>query len=181
MTRNDTFFKILFAIELALLPMVFFAQMLLPDWSMGLFVAGILVAKIWVELFKNKTFAHTLINAIGSIVVFSTLLIFFMSLGLINVVLGIFAVVFIVLTNIFKVVLHNKAMPETIEAIDFCYTLFEILTLVAFTFLVFYSLITSIGLFAILLTAVVSVAYKVFYVFKYMDVFGKLKKLFRRK
>ena len=157
MTKNNTFFKILFAIELALLPMVFFAQMFLPNWSMGLFVAGILVAKIWVELFKNKTLSNTVINAIGNIVVFSTLLIFFMSLGLINVVLGVFALVFIVLTNIFNIALYSRALPETIEAVDFCYTLFEILTLIAFTFLVFYDLTTSIGLFAILLTSATSV------------------------
>ena len=43
MTRNDTFFKILFAIEIALLPLVMAAEIMMPAWSMGLFIVGILV------------------------------------------------------------------------------------------------------------------------------------------
>ena len=46
MTRNDTLFKILFAIEVALLPLTMAAYLLMPTWSVCVFIAAILIAKI---------------------------------------------------------------------------------------------------------------------------------------
>ena len=76
MTRNDTFYKILFAIEIALLPLVMAYYILFPTWVGGEFVAGVLVTKIWIELFKNKEDkVHTIINAIGNVLTISSLVI----------------------------------------------------------------------------------------------------------
>jgi len=180
MTRNNVLFKILFAIELALLPMVVFAYLYLPTWSISLFVAGILLAKIWLHLFNDKTKASTVIIAVGNILVFSVLLILFMVANMISVVIGVVALSLIVLANIFKISLYQKALNETIEAVDFCYALFEILTIAAFTVLSFYELLANIGLFAIILTGAVAVVYKAYYTVKYTDLIAKLKKLFKR-
>ena len=186
MTRNDTFFKILFAIEIALLPLVMAAEMMMPAWSMGLFVAGILVARIWMEIFKNKQDrVHILINSIGSILTISSLAIFFDVKGYIGTVLTVFIVIFIVLMNIFRVFLFGKPMPEMVDAVDACFMMFECLALVGFAVVVLYALVLDIALFALLLTAIVSVAYKVFYIFKTYNVIGLIKdifaKLFRRR
>lgn len=181
MTRNDTFFKILFAIEIALLPLVIAANMLMPKWSIGLFVAGILIVKIWLELFKNReSKTHAIINAIGNVATVSTLVIFFTVLDLINIVLCVFVVIFAVLMNLLKVLMFSKKMPDLIDAVDSCYVLFECLTLIGLTFVLFYDLITNIGLFALLLTSIVSVAYKLFYLYKFYDVNGKIKNLFAK-
>lgn len=181
MTKNNTFFKILFAIELALLPMVIFAQLFLQEWTICLFIAGVLLAKIWIELFNDKTFQSIIIIAINNILTFAVLLILFMSLGKINLLLGIFALIFIVLMNVLKVTLYTKAINDTIQAVDYCYTLFECLTLIGLAILCFFEMLTTIGLFAILLTSVVSVSYKIFYICKYTDFIANLKALFRRK
>ena len=186
MTRNDTFFKILFAIEIALLPLVMAAYILMPTWTVGLFIAGILVAKIWIELFKNKEDkTHVIINVIGNSLIISTLAIFFAVKGYINVVACVFIVIFALAFNAFKVCLNGRIMPEFIDAVDSCYMMFECLFLAGLTFVVFHDLVTKIALFALLLTAVVSVAYKLFYVFKHYNVVGNTKnfflKLFRRK
>lgn len=186
MTRNDTFFKILFAIEIALLPLVMAAEIMMPDWSMGLFIAGILVARIWMELFKNKeNRAHIIINSIGSVLTISSLVIFFSVKGFINVTLCVFLVIFVVLMNLFKIFLHGKSMPEMIDAVDACFLLFECLTLAGLAIIVLYDLIVDIALFALLLTSIVSVAYKIFYIFKTYNVWGLIKdtfaKLFRRR
>ena len=45
MTRNNLLFKILFAIELALIPMVIFSHLYLPNWAMSLILGAIVVAK----------------------------------------------------------------------------------------------------------------------------------------
>ena len=177
MARNDPFLKILFAIEVALVPMVIFAYLFLPEWSIGIFVAGILLTKIWVELFKNKlNKTHVIMIAVGNIFIFTTLLIFFMVEGLVNIPLSIVVIVLIWLFNILNVLMRNKSIPDFILAVDYCYVLFEILTLVAFTFLVFSSLVTYIGLYAILLTTAVSVIYKIYYAIRYLGIFNKFSK-----
>lgn len=178
MTRNDALYKVLFAIEIALLPMVIFAYLYLPEWSMGLFIAGILLAKIWLELFKDKiNYSHIIIDAVGSILVFTTLLTFFMVIDLINVALGVVTLVLIVIMNVFNILYFKKNLPEYVDAVDYCYILFECLTLIAFTFLTYYSLITDIGLFALIMTCAVSIIYKIYYAFKYT----KFGNIFRRK
>lgn len=182
MTRNDTFYKILFAIQLALIPLVLAAYYLMEDWTVGLFIAGSLVVKIWMELFRVKeNFTHKIISVVGNVLTLSTFIIFFTAKGYLNVALCVFAVLFLILMNILSVCLHDKTMPETIDAVDFCYMLFECFVLVGMTFVVFNQLVTNIGLFAILLTSLVSVVYKVYYVVKCTDFVGRIKSLFRRK
>ena len=186
MTRNDTFFKILFAIEIALLPLAMAAYLMMPQWSVGIFVAGVLVTKIWMELFKNKDdFTHTIINAIGSAIAISTLVIFFAVKGYIGVVVCVLAVIAVVLMNLLTVLTKKRPMPEMISAVDTCYMLFECLALVGLIFVMFYSLVADIALFALMLTALVSVGYKLFYLYRLYDVTNKIKsffaKLFRRR
>ena len=182
MTRNDTFYKILFAIQLALIPLVLAAYYLMEDWTVGLFIAASLGVKIWLELFRTReNITNKIISAVGNVLTLATLIIFFAAQGYLSVVLCVFAVIFVILMNILSVCLHGKTMPETIEAVDFCYMLFECFVLVGMTFVVFNQLVTNIGLFAILLTAVVSVAYKVYYVVKCTDFVGRVKSLFRKK
>lgn len=180
MTRNNLIFKILFAIELALLPMVIFSYLFLPGWSVCLFIAGVLLDKIWLHLFNDKTRASVAIISVGNILIFSVLLILFMATGFINMLLGIFALVFIVLSNIFRICLYNKKLNETIEAVDYCSVIFECLTVIGLAIISFYSLVANIGLFALLLTGVVAVLYKGYYTIKYTNFISNLKKLFRR-
>ena len=187
MTRNDTFFKILFAIELALLPLVMAANILLPVWAIGLFITGILVAKIWMELFKNKeNHTHTVISAIGNALTISTLAIFFTAQGYIDsVALCVFVVIFAVLANIFKALLFKSNMPEMVDAVDACGVLFEYFVLVALIVVVLRTvettqLIVNVALFALLLTSLVSAVYKLFYVFRTYDVWTKTKNFFAK-
>ena len=182
MTRNDTFVKILFAIQIALLPMSMAAYLLLPAWSIGLFIAGVLVAKIWFELFKNKDDRnHNIISAIASAATISSLVIFFTVENYVNVVVCVFVVILAVLTNILKVVLFGSSMPELIDAVDSCFMLFECLMIAALTFIVFYQLVTNIALFALLLTSAVSVAYKIYHIMRFNGGWDKIRSLFRRK
>ncbi len=178
MTRNETFFKILFAISLALLPMTIFAHLYMPDWSISLFIAGLLLAKIWLELFKDKSvLGDNVILAINSVAVFTTLSILFVVKGLIGTALAVGLIVAVVLMQAMRLFLFKYNMPDMIDAVDFCHVLFEAFTLVGFAIITFYDLIANIGIFAMLLTACVSVVYKVYYVFKHIGI----KSIFKRK
>ncbi len=182
MTRNDTFFKILFAIELALLPLVMASYILMPNWTVGLFIAGILVVRIWLELFKDKTNkAHQIIMLIGNALSMLTLVIFFMVEGYIDIALGTVTISLVVLCELLKFAMRGKTMPEMIDAVDTCFMLFECLLLIGLTFVIFHELVTTVALFTLLLTAVVSVGYKIYYSIRYDGVIGKIKNIFRRR
>lgn len=181
MTRNDAFFKILFAIQIALLPMVIFAYLFLPGWSVAVFIAGVLMAKIWIGLFNDKTFMSVLLISISNILTFGVLLILFMINLEINIALGVIALILIIFANIFRVTLLNRQIIDTIEAVDYCYNIFEYLALIALAIIMIFPMLTTISLFAIILTAVVSVGYKIYFVFKYTDFVGNIKNLFKRK
>ncbi|MFQ6752415.1 MAG: hypothetical protein ACLRFL_02475 [Clostridia bacterium] len=182
MTRNDLFYKVLFAIEIALLPIVIFAEMFIADWTMGLFIAAILACKIWREIFKDRASrSQHLIGCIASILVFTTLIVYFIILDVIGIVIGALAIAAIVLMQVLDILTFNKHINDTVRAVDSCYMIFECLTLASLIFAIFYSMTTNIGLFAILLTSVVSVGYKLYYIFKYTDVVGKIKSIFKKK
>ncbi len=176
MRKNDLFFKILFAIELALLPLTIFSWFFMTSWSVGIFIACILLVKIWLELFKDKTLiSHAVIMTINNIFVMSVLITLFMVTGAISLVLGIVTMLLILFMNVLKLVTFKYTMPEAIDAVDFCYTLFEIVTLVAFTFVIFYNMIANIGMIAIILTCVVSVIYRIVYIIKRTNLFKSKK------
>lgn len=188
MTRNDLLYKIIFAIELALLPIVLFAYVMeaFPLWSTGIFVGGIFGCRVWMEILTNRTDkTHVIINAIGSAITISTLSIFFAAIDLISVALVVFVVIFTILGALLRVVLFGKNVSETIDAVDFCNMLFECALLGVMAFITANVLFTNIALFAVLLTSIVAVAYKLFFVVKYTNTLGNIKlfftNLFRRK
>ena len=183
MTRNDTFFKILFAIELALIPMVIFAYHFVDQvWTMPLIIAGILVCRVWMEIFKNKhSFQHHLINSIGSVITIGLILIFMACVKLIMVPVAVITFIVMILANALKLCFLNKSMPEIIDAIDFCYVVFECLILLALMFVVKTNFVANIAMFAVIITGIVSSAYKIFYACKYTDLIFNIKKIFRRK
>lgn len=168
MNRNDTFFKILFAIQLAFIPLLFGANILLPSWSISLFIAGMLIVKIWLELFKNKdSKTHFALNSIASIAVVSSLSMLFFVKGDLHLALAIVSISLVVLHSVFKFFTFNDQMPELINAVDSCFMMFECLSIGTFTFIMYYSLTANIALFALILTAVASLIYRIFYLCKY--------------
>lgn len=182
MTKNDTFFKILFAIELALIPMVIYAHLFLETWAISLFICALLIAKIWREIFKEKdNKQHTIISAIASACVFGVLLIYFANVELLSLPLAIVTTIIMVLFNLLRVVLLNVNMGETIEAVDFCMIIFECLTLIAFIIMFYVETVTTIALWTLILTGAVSVIYKVYYGFRYDNWAGKIKAIFTRR
>ena len=168
MNKNDRFFKILFAIQLAFIPLLFAMKLLLPEWAICLFVAGILVVKIWFELFKDKeSRMHYALNSVATVAVFSALTMLFYVQGSLNLALAIVVISLVVLHCIFKLATFNDQMPELINAVDSCFMLFECLAIATFTFVMYYNLAASIALFALILTAAVSFMYRVYYLIRY--------------
>ena len=171
MAKNDLLFKILCAIQVALLPVVIALNLIstFPTWAITIAIVGVLLCKIWAEVFKDKhNLMHKILSSVATVASFATLLIFFANKGLIDMWIAILTTVLIALFVVLSVLLRSKVMPEIIEAIDYCFVLFEILTLLAFSFAFYHITLSNIGIFALILTTAVSVGYKAYFLFRYL-------------
>ncbi len=186
MTRDDLIFKILFAIQLALLPIVILADLYLGSIALTVVLICLLVVKIWQLILKNKhSKQHLIILNLGDILMFLVILILFAVKGYLNVVAVVFALVFLVLALILEICLYGRTMPDSIEAIDYCLMLFICFALLSLSFVKFYSNLSMISLYTIILTAGATSIYKIYYVVRYTDCLYSIKnffvKLFKRK
>ena len=183
MAKNDTFFKILFAIELALLPLIIYAHNFIDvTWGLPLFVVALFVCRVWVEIFKDRqNFKSQLINSIGAVITFAFVMIFYACTTDISTVIVVLSIVAIVLVHTLKLALFNKTMPEFIDAVSFSFIIFECLSLLLVAFIHKAEFLANIGLISILIAGVVIILYKIYYAFRYTYLWSNIKKLFRRK
>lgn len=167
--KKDTCFKLMFAIEMALLPLAIFAKMFLPVWSVGLFVAGILLCKIWREIFRNRLSKfQTIVSIIANIATSTILLALFMNMGILNIAIGVITIIAIAIKSVFEYIMFNTELPEFIDAVAYCSILFECLTLFSMTFAYANGTLLSICSIACILTAVVYVGYAIYWLIKNM-------------
>lgn len=167
--KKDTYFKLMFAIEMALLPLAIFAKLFLPIWSVGLFVAGILLCKVWREIFRNKLSKfQTIVSIVANIATSTILLALFMNMGVLNVAIGVVAIIAIAIKSVFELVMFNNVLPEFIDAVSYCSILFECLTLFSMTFAYANATMLSICAVACVLTSIVYVGYAIYWLIKNM-------------
>lgn len=167
--KKDTYFKLLFAIEMALLPLAIFAKLFLPVWSVGLFVAGILLCKIWREIFRNKQSKfQTTVSVVANIATSTVLLALFMNMGILNIAIGVCAIITIAIKSAFELVMFYNVLPEFVDAVSYCGVLFECLTLLSMTFAYANATMLSICSVACILTAIVYVGYAIYWLIKNM-------------
>jgi len=102
--KKDMIFKLLFAIEIALLPLILGSYFIFPEWIMGVFIGVLLVVKLAMLLIKNPSDNKELyLEAIGNVIVIDFLLISYACLGFIPVVLTVLAAVFFSLEEVVRV------------------------------------------------------------------------------
>ncbi len=181
MDKKDLIFKISSSVEVALLPLVFFAKLFMPVWGVSIFVALILAGKIVAEAFKQRqNFVHEIVSCVVSAIVLSTLFAFSLAYGLLTTWLTIVILVFVWLMIIFKLVGYSWVKPEMVDSVDFCFMMFETATIFGFAFACFYNVIFSIAAIAMLFTTICSVGYKVYYLFRYKHLWSRFTSLFKK-
>ncbi|MCQ2565137.1 MAG: hypothetical protein MJ152_04720, partial [Clostridia bacterium] len=165
----------------ALLPLVFFAKIFMPVWGVSIFVALILAGKIVAEVFKQRqNIKHEIFSCVVSGIVLCTLFAFSLAYGLLATWLNIVIIVFTCLMLVFRVVGYSWVKPEIVDSIDFCFMMFESTTIFGFVFACFYNIILSISSIAMLFACVCSVTYKIYYMFRYMHLWGRFTSLFKK-
>ena len=181
-TKNDNFFKLLFAIEMALLPLVICANLIMPVWAIPVIIGILIVVKFWRESFKEKSNrTHAVVNTISTITEFAVLFIFFMCKGLLNIPFSIVVLVLIVLFEVFNQVFFGTQFNDTINAVDYCFKIFEFIALGSLAALLYFEQAIIVSLCAMLLSTVISIGYKLYYGFRYHNWFGRIKAAFRRR
>ena len=134
---------------------------------MCLFIGGLLLVKIWFELFKDRyNFEHAIISAISSILTYGVLLILFIVNSYTYTAVLVIALVLVVLYNIFYIATFKFQLPEFVQAVDFCYMLFECIAIASFVLIVYYEIPALIGLFALIITSGIAVVYKIYAIIK---------------
>lgn len=167
--KKDAYIKILFACELALLPLAIFAKIFLPTWSLSLFVAGVLLCKVWREVFKDKLEkSHMIMAIIANIATNTTLIVLFMNLGLLSKAIGIIAIIAVWLESACKYVMFDVEMPEFVNAVSYCNLLFQVLMLLSMTFAYANATFLAVACIACILTSAVIVGYTAYYLIKNM-------------
>lgn len=184
MAKNDSFFKLLFAIELALLPLVICASIVdfMPKVAISLFVVAIAICRIWMSTFKDtKDRSHIIINAVGDIAVFVTLFVLFICLDLLIVPLAIVALVLMVVAGLLEIGVHQGYKSEIISIIQLCHNVVQCSLLVALSFVMYSNIATIIFMSALALSSVLLIIFRVIYLFRYTDFVKNIKKRFSRK
>ncbi len=167
--KKDVYLKILFAIELALLPLTIFAKIYMPSWAISVFVAIILICKIFRELFKDKQEkSNLIICSIANIATALTLLILFMNLGYLSKLVGIITIIAIVTEIACEYIMFYNTLPEFVESVAYCNIMFQCLVLLAMTFAYANSTILTVACIACTLTSAVFIVYTVVYLVKNM-------------
>ena len=180
--KNDNFYKFLFALEMALLPIVLCANLIMPEWALPIVIGIICIVKFWRETFKDKSSrTHVVVSSISSICEFALLFILFMCKGLINLPLSIVVLVLIALYQLFIQVFFGTQFNDTISAVDFCYRVFEYITLVSLALVIYYEQAIIVALCAMLLSTVISMGYKLYYGFRYHRWGKRIKLLFKKR
>ena len=180
---KDRIYKILFAVQLALIPLVFYTQFCVSaEWAISIVILVGLTIKIMAELFvvDRQNLTHNILLIIDNCLIFSIVTILFMCLGFVNIALGVVVLVFNVIANLFLFFFKDKTMPKFIDSVDFGYTLLLCYAYFALAFVKFYPNLTLIALIALLVITLVSVCYKVYYAIKYTNFTTNFKNFFSK-
>ncbi len=181
MDKKDLIFKICSSVEVALLPLVFFAKVFMPLWGVSIFVALIVACKVVAEVFKQRqSFEHEVVSCVASGVVLVTLFAFSLAYGFLATWLNIVLIVFVCLMVAFRLIGFYWVKLDWVDSVDFCFMIFEVATLFGFVFACFYNVILSISAIAMLFACACSVAYKVYYLFRYKHLWSRFVSLFKK-
>ena len=133
--NKDLIFKILFSLEICLLPMIISARILMPNFAMAIFVGAIVVTKIFMIFMKMPAnYKHIIIDGIGNVVVMCFVLITYCCYNYINVPLTVITCVLFTLEEILKVYFYYKPNNQLVESLIFSVEMFVFVILLCLMF-----------------------------------------------
>lgn len=174
--NKDFIFKILFSLEVCLLPMIISAKILMPDWTMAIFVGVIILVRLVMIFFKMPAnYKHIILDGVGNVIVLTFALITYCCYAYISVPLTVLTCVFFALEEIIKVYFYYKPNSQLVEALIFSVEMFNFVVLASLTLVEFTTTTLTVGAIALTI-ATVALCIIQGYNFFYFYVFKKDKK-----
>ena len=179
--NKDFIFKVLFAIELALLPMLISVKLLSLVWGMVLVVVLIMVIKLIMLLIKDQTNKnHIYFDAIGNAIVLPFSMIAFACFGYLEFPLAITTSIFVIAEEYVRVYFYLKPNRHFVDSLNFACEMFMFLVLGSMIVIEFGTIMFKIAVVTLLISCVLLVAIQGYH-FVYYYVFKKNKKTRKRK
>ena len=174
--NNYMRYRGLFAVELALLPLMVAFKLIVGTWAVCiplLLLAGCRAVMIFV---KNKAkMEDHIIECVGDAIVLGFLAIYFAVLGFIPNWLSILVCVLLPLYQLANVYFYAKPMNEIIEALDFCFLTFVFTTIISLSFVMAIDVVAKVSFIAIMLTMAIVIIYKLYRFARYYVISRKSK------
>ena len=173
---NNMRYRGLFAVQVALLPLIIAFNLLVDEWAMVIPLGLLVVCRLIMAFVKNRaSLSEHIIQAIGDALTLGFIGIYFAYLGYIPTWLAVVDCVLVVLYEIANAYFFCKPMPDFIDALDFCFVAFIFITLISLTFVFKIDAVAKVSFLAIMITSAIVVAYKVYRFFNYYIINRKSK------
>lgn len=181
--KNDKLVKLLFALQIAVLPLVVFGKIVLEFWLSQLFILLLLVTNLWQFLLSEKyNKEHKLLNSTSTFLIVTFLMVFYGVLGFVKI--GIIIPMLTLLLLFLLSIVFKKYFPrnELSNAVDICVYIFAYISVVFFGIVPAVHVVGLVGAFGTMLACVLSLSIKLFCFIKIKTYkVGKLKNTKKRK
>lgn len=175
--NKDLIFKILFALEVALMPMIIAANILMPNGWVIAFLVVVIVAKLCMVLLKDQANnMHVYLDALGNAIVMCFTLITFACFGYLNIGVAIATSILVVLEELARVFFFYKPNKPYIDALNFACEMFIYLSLGGMLIVFWTDMLLKIATIALLMCTAIIVAIQGFN-FVYFYLIKKNKKV----
>lgn len=181
--KNDKLIKVLFSLQIAVLPLVVFGKIVIDLWLSKLFILLLLIAKLWQFLLSEKfNKEHKLLNTITTYLIISFLMVYYAVLGFVGVGVIIPMLIFLLLFLLSVIFGKFFIRNELTNTIDICVYIFAFITVVFYGISSAVFVVGLVSAYATTLACVISVGIKLFHFIKIKTYkIGKLKNSKRRK
>lgn len=123
--NKDLIFKILFSIEICLLPIIISAKIIMPIWAMSIVVGVIIATKILMLVVKESAnYKHVILDSLGNVIVVSFCLITYCCYDYVNVPLTVVACIVFAIEELIRVYFYYKPNNQLVEAFNFAEEMF---------------------------------------------------------
>ncbi|MBQ7798488.1 MAG: hypothetical protein IJ371_05135 [Clostridia bacterium] len=176
--NNYMRYRGLFAVEMALLPLIVAFKLIIGTWAVCIPLLMIAVCRCIMIFVKNKAKkSDHMVESIGDAIIIAFLAIYFAILGFIPTWLSVVVCILVPLYELANVYFYAKPMSEVVEALDFCYLAFVFTTIISLSFVMVKNLdvVAKVSFIAIMLTMAIVIAYKLYRFINYYLINRKSK------
>lgn len=174
--NNYMRYRGLFAVELALLPLIVAFKLIVGTWAVCIPLILLAICRCLMIFIKNRAkLSDHIVESVGDALVLEFLAIYFTVIGFIPTWLSVVVCILVPLYELINIYFYSKPMNDIIEALDFCYLAFLFTTIISLSFVMATDVVAKVSFIAIMLTMTVVIAYKAYRLLRYYIISRKSK------